>query len=71
MKVILRDPEDPRDMSKGRGRGGINIVDLANIHTCAFIETQDLGKMTGSAVTFEVLGRMDNSDIRGCNLLVE
>lgn len=71
MKVVLRDPEDPRDISKGRERGGINIIDLANIYSCAFIETQDLGKMSGLGVTFEVLGRMDNSDIRGCNLLVE
>ena len=75
MKVLLRDPEDPREISSGRARGGINIIDLANIYTCAFIETQDLGKMgqkePGGAVTFEVLGRMDNSDIRGCNLLVE
>jgi hypothetical protein len=76
MKVLLRDPEDPLDLSKGRDRGGINIIDLANVHTCSFIETQDLGKMSGKehpdkAVTFEVLGRMDNSDIRGCNLLVE
>jgi len=71
MKVVLRDPEDPRDLAGGRERGGINIIDLANIHTCAFIETQDLGKMWLPGVTFEVLGRMDNSDIRGCNLLVE
>ena len=70
MKVVVRDPEDPRDMLVGRERGGINIVDLANFHTCAFIETQDLGKM-GQKGSFEVLGRMDNSDIRGCNLLVE
>ena len=70
MKVLLRDPEDPRDVSASRGRGGINIIDLANIRTCAFIETQDLGKM-GQNGSFEVLGRMDNSDIRGCNLLVE
>jgi phenylacetate-coenzyme A ligase PaaK-like adenylate-forming protein len=70
MKVVLRDPEDPRDLSEGRERGGINIIDLANIHTCAFIETQDLGKMSQKGY-FEVLGRMDNSDIRGCNLLVE
>lgn len=68
MRVILRDPEDPREI--GRARGGINIIDLANIRTCAFIETQDLGKM-GQNGSFEVLGRMDNSDIRGCNLLVE
>jgi hypothetical protein len=70
MKVLIRDPEDPRDMSQERNSGGINIIDLANIHTCAFIETQDLGKMSQKG-NFEVLGRMDNSDIRGCNLLVE
>ncbi|MEJ0029248.1 MAG: acyl transferase [Bacteroidota bacterium] len=70
MKIVIRDPEDPRDLSEGRERGGINIIDLANIHTCAFIETQDLGKV-GQKGSFEVLGRMDNSDIRGCNLLVE
>lgn len=75
MRVVLRDPEDPRDV--GRSRGGINIIDLANVRTCAFIETQDLGKMASSSAgagqngSFEVLGRMDNSDIRGCNLLVE
>lgn len=71
MKVVLRDPEDPRDVAAGRQRGGINIIDLANIRTCAFIETKDLGKMQGQNGYFEVLGRMDNSDIRGCNLLVE
>ncbi|HZY80916.1 MAG TPA: acyl transferase [Cyclobacteriaceae bacterium] len=70
MRVLLRDPEDPRDVSAAHLRGGINIIDLANIRTCAFIETQDLGKM-GERGSFEVLGRMDNSDIRGCNLLVE
>jgi hypothetical protein len=76
MRVILRDPEDPREV--GRERGGINIIDLANIRTCAFIETQVLGKLGPSSAggspqngSFEVLGRMDNSDIRGCNLLVE
>ena len=68
MRVILRDPEDPRDV--GHQRGGINIIDLANVRSCAFIETQDLGKMSQNG-SFEVLGRMDNSDIRGCNLLVE
>jgi hypothetical protein len=77
MRVVLRDPEDPRDVSRIHSRGGINIIDLANFRTCAFIETQDLGK-TGPPIGghgqnggFEVLGRMDNSDIRGCNLLVE
>jgi hypothetical protein len=81
MKIVLRDPEDPRDIDDGRIRGGINIIDLANIRSCAFIETQDLGKISPSSAAefhkagqngnFEVLGRMDNSDIRGCNLLVE
>ncbi|HMJ67491.1 MAG TPA: hypothetical protein VK508_01275 [Cyclobacteriaceae bacterium] len=70
MRVTLRDPEDPRDVAAARQRGGINIIDLANIRSCAFIETQDLGR-TGQNGNFEVLGRMDNSDIRGCNLLVE
>jgi hypothetical protein len=70
MRVLLRDPEDPKDVNNTRPRGGINVIDLANIRTCAFIETQDLGKMSKNGY-FEVLGRMDNSDIRGCNLLVE
>jgi hypothetical protein len=70
MRVILRDPEDPRDVATAHQRGGINIIDLANIRSCAFIETQDLGR-TAQSGYFEVLGRMDNSDIRGCNLLVE
>lgn len=70
MKILLRDPGDPRGVSRIRGRGGINVIDLANFHSCAFIETQDLGK-SGQKGSFEVLGRLDNSDIRGCNLLVE
>ena len=49
--------------------GGINIIDLANINSCSFVATDDLGK-TYSDGTFEVLGRFDNSDIRGCNLLI-
>lgn len=68
MRVVLRDPEDPLDYREGRLQGAINIIDLANIHSCAFIETQDLGRLHQSGY-FEVLGRMDNSDIRGCNLL--
>jgi hypothetical protein len=50
-------------------RGGINVIDLANIYSCSFIETKDLGKINKNG-QFEVLGRFDNSDIRGCNLLV-
>lgn len=70
MKILIRDPYDPfRILEKGKS-GGINIIDLANLNSCSFIETQDLGKITGEN-QFEVLGRFDNSDIRGCNLLVE
>ena len=49
--------------------GGINVIDLANINSCSFIATQDLGKKHNNG-SFEVLGRFDNSDIRGCNLMV-
>jgi len=49
--------------------GGINVIDLANINSCSFIATQDLGKVYADN-SFEVLGRFDNSDIRGCNLLI-
>lgn len=69
MKVIIRDPYDPfACLQRGRS-GGINIIDLANRYSCAFIETKDLGKINADG-SFEVLGRMDNSDLRGCNLLV-
>ncbi len=71
MKIILRDPQDPLTMFTESGRtGGINIIDLANINSCSFIATGDLGKLHDDG-GFEVLGRFDNSDIRGCNLLVE
>ena len=56
-------------MNPGR-TGGINIIDLANINSCSFIATGDLGKLHEEG-GFEVLGRFDNSDIRGCNLMVE
>jgi phenylacetate-coenzyme A ligase PaaK-like adenylate-forming protein len=69
MNILLRDPNDPLDVSLSRERGGINIIDLANIHSCAFIATDDLG-VRESGRTFRVLGRLDNSDIRGCNLMV-
>lgn len=68
MKVVLRDLNDPFDLGK-RSIGGINVIDLANIHSCSFIETQDMGAMNEKGA-FEVLGRIDNSEIRGCNLLV-
>ena len=70
MKVLIRDITDPFDREPVGQTGAINVIDLANIYSCAFIETQDLGKIHQDG-TFEVLGRMDNSDIRGCNLMVE
>ena len=68
MKISIRDVNDPFSYLSIGQTGGINIIDLANIDTCAFIETKDLGKL-GLNGTFQVLGRFDNSDIRGCNLL--
>ncbi len=71
MKIMIRDPQDPLTVyEEPSGSGGINIIDLANINSCAFIATSDLGKLHDDE-GFEVLGRFDNSDIRGCNLLVE
>lgn len=71
MKVIIRDPQDPLTLFTEHAKtGGINIIDLANMNSCSFISTGDLGKVQQDG-GFEVLGRFDNSDIRGCNLLVE
>ena len=69
MKVMIRDPNDPLTLLPPGKTGGINIIDLANIYSCAFIATQDLGKIYDDG-RFEVLGRFDSSDIRGCNLMV-
>ncbi|WP_423149002.1 acyl transferase [Rubrolithibacter danxiaensis] len=69
MQVLVRDINDPFTFLLEGKTGGINIIDLANINSCSFIATQDLGKCTGK--TFEISGRFDNSDIRGCNLLVQ
>ncbi|WP_266205129.1 acyl-CoA synthetase family protein [Pontibacter kalidii] len=70
MRILLRDLNDPFDMSNSaRSSGGINVIDLANVDSCAFIETKDIGRLHPDG-SFEVLGRFDNSDIRGCNLLV-
>jgi len=69
MKIIIRDTEDPFAILPHNKAGGINIIDLANYNSCSFIATQDLGKTYG-ANCFEILGRFDNSDIRGCNLMV-
>ncbi|PIB36135.1 acyl transferase [Reichenbachiella sp. 5M10] len=70
MRVLVRDINDPFSQVSNERSGGLNIIDLANIHSCAFIETKDLGRVHADG-SFEVLGRIDNSDIRGCNLLVE
>lgn len=69
MKVITRDTNDPMSNLPASQTGGINVIDLANINSCSFIATQDLGKVYADG-SFEVLGRFDNSDIRGCNLLI-
>ncbi|MBK9392217.1 MAG: acyl transferase [Bacteroidetes bacterium] len=71
MKIILRDTQDPLSLFTEPGRtGGINIIDLANLYSCSFISTGDLGRLREDG-GFEVLGRFDNSDIRGCNLLAD
>lgn len=69
MQVLTRDTEDALTIQAYGKTGGINIIDLANINSCAFIATQDLGKVYKDG-SFEVMGRFDNSDIRGCNLMV-
>ncbi len=69
MKVYIRDMNDPLSNKKQGNTGGINIVDLANIYSCSFIATDDLGKVHPDN-SFEITGRFDSSDTRGCNLLV-
>ncbi|TRX62233.1 acyl transferase [Fulvivirga sp. M361] len=69
MKIILRDAHDPFDLQEINKSGGINVIDLGNVFSCAFIETQDLGLSDQQGI-MEIHGRFDNSDIRGCNLLV-
>ncbi len=69
MKILIRDVYDPLSLESVDRIGIIKVIDLANIDSCAFIETQDLGRLNSKG-NFEVLGRVDNSDSRGCNLLV-
>ena len=69
MQIHIRDTEDALTYIENGKTGGINVIDLANINSCSFIATQDLGKKNPNN-SFEVLGRFDNSDIRGCNLMV-
>ncbi|MBS1662728.1 MAG: acyl transferase [Bacteroidetes bacterium] len=68
MRVLVRKEDDPLDVT-GRGEGIINVIDLANIWSCSFIATEDVGTIHADG-RFEVAGRVDNSDIRGCSLLV-
>lgn len=70
MKILIRDTNDPLSLQDPNKTGAINVIDLANIHSCSFIATQDLGKIHSDG-QFEILGRFDNADIRGCNLLVQ
>jgi phenylacetate-coenzyme A ligase PaaK-like adenylate-forming protein len=69
MKILTRDTEDALTIQQPNKTGGINVIDLANYNSCSFIATQDLGKVHKNG-TFEIIGRFDNSDIRGCNLMV-
>ncbi len=68
MKILTREPEDSLAFNKEK-TGGINVIDLANLYSCSFIATDDLGKLKKDG-TFEILGRFDSSDVRGCNLMV-
>ena len=70
MKVIAREVVDPLEKGMIDRVGGLNVIDLANIHSIAFVETEDAGKVYSDG-SFEVIGRRDNTDVRGCNLLVE
>lgn len=70
MRVSVRDTNDPFDRRPAGTRGGIDIIDLANRYSCAFIQTQDVGRVFADG-SFAIEGRIDRSDIRGCNLLVQ
>ncbi len=69
MKILIRDVNDALSYEDVGKTGGINVIDFANLYSCSFIATQDLGKVFGNS--FQLIGRFDNSDIRGCNLLIE
>jgi len=69
MKVVIRDINDAQNLNFNKTSGAINIIDLANINSCSFIATDDMGRYINNS-KFEVVGRIDNSDIRGCNLLI-
>jgi len=69
MKVFTRDINDAQNLDFNKKSGAINIIDLANYNSCSFIATDDMGKFVKDD-EFEVIGRIDNSDLRGCNLLI-
>jgi len=69
MRILTRDPEDALTLQNTQKTGGVNVIDLANINSCSFIATQDLGRVYND-FSFEIIGRFDSSDIRGCNLMV-
>ncbi len=70
MQILIREADDPLAYAQDGVGGGINIIDLANLHSCSFLATSDLGKLYADG-SFEILGRFDASDVRGCNLLVQ
>ena len=71
MRVMLREVSDPFAAVKTPGKvGGINVIDLANVDSCSFIETRDLGSLEPDGIRFKVLGRFDNAEMRGCSLMV-
>jgi phenylacetate-coenzyme A ligase PaaK-like adenylate-forming protein len=69
MRFLIRDIDDPFQLQQQGKTGGINVIDLANINSCSFIATQDLGKLNKNN-QLELMGRFDHSDVRGCNLMV-
>jgi phenylacetate-coenzyme A ligase PaaK-like adenylate-forming protein len=69
MKVVIKDINDPFNTMKNEHVGIVNIIDLANVHSCCFVETKDIGKKYSNG-RFEILGRIDNSEARGCNMLI-
>ena len=68
MEIFIRETNDPFHYIQDGKTGGINVIDLANLYSCSFISTQDLGKRIGNQ--FQLMGRFDNSDLRGCNLMM-
>jgi hypothetical protein len=69
LKILKRDVYNPLQVSEAPGRGGLNVIDLANLNSCSFIATQDAVELLENG-KFKVTGRLDNADLRGCNLMV-